>query len=281
MAGLPISFISDFGRSDEFVGVVHGVIATISPESRVIDLTHEISPGNVVGAALSLLRSIQYVPGGVLLAVIDPGVGTDRRAVALQTPWGYFVGPDNGLLSPAVALVGGATHSVSIENPDVMLPSPGATFHGRDIFAPAAAVLAAGEAALADLGPAVDPAELTPLLLPLCEVQDDAVIGQVWWVDRFGNCQLNVGPDDVAGLGLGPGSDVVVSIGTVGHAVPWVRAYGEVQPGQALVHVDSAGLLALAVRGGSAAADLGLGEGSGVTLTAGRAAGRRVPVRPA
>ena len=149
----PISFLSDFGRADEFVGVVHGVIATIAPAVRVIDLTHDIVPGDVLGGALSLVRSIQYVPSGVVLAVVDPGVGTARRAVAAETEWGHFVGPDNGLLSPAVALMGGATRTVSLENPDVMLPSQGATFHGRDVFAPAAAVLASGEATLDDLGP--------------------------------------------------------------------------------------------------------------------------------
>ena len=142
MTTLPISVLTDFGLEDEFVGVVHGVLATVAPDSRVIDVAHAVAPGNVRAGALALMRSIQYLPQGVVMAVVDPGVGTDRRAIAAQTSWGYFVGPDNGLLSPAVALIGGATNVVSIENPDVMLPSQGATFHGRDVFAPAAGVLA-------------------------------------------------------------------------------------------------------------------------------------------
>lgn len=278
-SGLPVTFISDFGLTDEFVGVVHGVIATLSPHSRVIDLTHEIQPGNIMAGALALMRSIQYMPGGVALAVIDPGVGTQRRAIAALTPWGYFVGPDNGVLSPAVSLVGGASRVVSVENPDVMLPTQGATFHGRDVFAPATGVLAAGQAALEELGPAVAPDELTPLLLPLCEVEADAVTGQVWWVDRFGNAQMNIGPDDLAGIGLVPGSDVSVRIGAIDHVVPWVLTYGEVESGQALVHVDSSGLLALAIRDGNAADELAVAPHTGVVITADRAAGRRVPLQ--
>ena len=152
---LPISFLSDFGLADEFVGVVHGVVARLAPESRVIDVSHQVDRGNVRAGALALTRAVQYLPEGVCLAVVDPGVGTERRALAAQTPWGFFVGPDNGLLSPAVAMVGGASRMVSIENPEAMIPSPGETFHGRDVFAPAAALLASGEAAIEDLGPEV------------------------------------------------------------------------------------------------------------------------------
>ncbi len=143
---LPISFLSDFGLQDEFVGVVHGVIARLSPDAQVIDVTHGISPGDVRGGALALTRAIQYLPQGVVLAVVDPGVGTARKALALDTEAGFFVGPDNGLLSPAVALVGGASAIHSIENPDVIIPAPGVTFQGRDVFGPAAALLSSGEA---------------------------------------------------------------------------------------------------------------------------------------
>ena len=122
---LPISFLSDFGYEDEFVGVVHGVLAKLSPESRIIDIGHGTPRGNVRSAALALTRAIQYLPEGVCLAVVDPGVGSQRKAIAASTPWGYFVGPDNGLLSPAVAMVGGASHIVSVENPEAMIPSTG------------------------------------------------------------------------------------------------------------------------------------------------------------
>lgn len=265
---LPISFLSDFGTEDEFVGVVHGVLAKLAPESRVIDVAHGSARGDLRAAALSLTRAIQYLPEGVALVVVDPGVGTDRKALALETAWGYFVGPDNGVLSPAVAMVGGATRIVSIENPETMIPSPGATFEGRDVFAPAAAVLSSGEAALEDLGPALDSEGAMPLMLPLTEVDSTTVSGEAWWVDHFGNVQTNIGPDDLAQIGLSPGTVVTVKVGSTLHSVPWVTSYGEVAEGEELLHVDSAGLIALAVRGGRADEALNVAAGVSVTLVA-------------
>jgi S-adenosylmethionine hydrolase len=265
---LPISFLSDFGTEDEFVGVVHGVLAKLAPESRVIDVAHGSARGDLRAAALSLTRAIQYLPEGVALVVVDPGVGTDRKALALETAWGYFVGPNNGVLSPAVAMVGGATRIVSIENPETMIPSPGATFEGRDVFAPAAAVLSSGEAALEDLGPALDSEGAMPLMLPLTEVDSTTVSGEAWWVDHFGNVQTNIGPDDLAQIGLSPGTVVTVKVGSTLHSVPWVTSYGEVAEGEALLHVDSAGLMALAVRGGRADEALNVAAGVSVTLVA-------------
>lgn len=267
---LPISFLSDFGLEDEFVGVCHGVLARVSPESRVIDVGHGFGPGNVKAGALALLRAIQYLPEGVCLAVIDPGVGTERRALAVETPWGYFVGPDNGLLSPAVAMTGGASRIVSIENPDVRIPSPGQTFHGRDVFAPAAGLLASGESDLSGFGPEVGGDEVMPLLLPLTESDDTAVTGEAWWVDRFGNVETNVSPDDLASIGVSPGATVTMRIGAGVYNLRWVAAYGEVEEGEPLLHVDSAGLVAIAVRGGRADEQFDLAEGVSVTL-----AGRR------
>jgi S-adenosylmethionine hydrolase len=261
-----VSFLSDFGVGDEFVGVVHGVIARISPETRVIDVAHGIPAGDVRGGALALTRAVQYLPEGVLLAVVDPGVGTDRRAIAAETPWGFFVGPDNGLLSPAVAMVGGASRIVSIENPELRIPSPGATFEGRDRFAPAAAVLSSGEAELSDLGPEVPPDAVTPLLLPLPENEDGRVSGEAWWVDTFGNVQTNIGPDELRMTGAAPGRSVRVRVGTTVREMPWVESYGEVEEGSLLLHVDSAGLVALAVRGGRADEALNLAVGSSVSL---------------
>ena len=262
-----ISFLSDFGLADEFVGVVHGVIATVSPQCRVIDVHHGIPAGDVQAGALALMRAIQYLAPGVVLAVVDPGVGTSRRAIAAETSWGYFVGPDNGLLSPAVALMGGATRVVAIENRDVMLPSQGATFEGRDRFAPAAAVLASGEARLEDLGPTVEPDSLTPLLLPLSEVENDHVTGQAWWVDAFGNVQTNIAPEDLAQAGMQPGRAVTVQLGLVKHTVPWVVSYAEVAEGQPLMHIDSSGLIALAVRRGSAADHFTLAAGTALVVS--------------
>ena len=262
-----ISFLSDFGLRDEFVGVVHGVISTVAPGCKVIDVAHEIPRGDVQAGALTLMRAIQYLPNGVVLAVVDPGVGSERRAIAVETTCGYFVGPDNGLLSPAVALVGGSTRAVSIENPDVMLPSEGATFEGRDRFGPAAAVLASGQASLEDLGPGVAPDSLTPLLLPLSEIGDGSVTGQAWWVDTYGNVQTNVSPEDLGEAGMTPGQSVNVRVGLMEYSVPWVLSYSAVDEGQALVHVDSSGLVALAVRRGSASDHFTLASGSAVVFS--------------
>lgn len=269
---LPISFLSDFGHSDEFVGVVHGVIAKLAPESRVIDVSHNVPRGNIRAGALTLTRAVQYLPEGVCLAVVDPGVGSTRKALAAETPWGFFVGPDNGLLSPAVAMVGGATRIVSIENPEAMIPSPGETFQGRDVFAPAAALLAAGDAALEDLGPTVPPEQVVPLLFPLAEVDGSTVVGKAWWVDGYGNAQTNISPDDLASIGLAPGSDVTVKVGSMLHSVRWVTSYSDVEDGALLLHADSAGLMALAVRGGDAADDLNLVDDVVVTMV-----GKREP----
>lgn len=265
---LPISFLSDFGYQDEFVGVVHGVLARIAPDSRIIDITHGVAPGDVQAGALTLMRAIQYLPQGVALAVVDPGVGTARTPIAAETPWGFFVGPDNGLLSPAVAMVGGATRIVALENPELVIPSEGATFDGRDRFGPAAAVLASGEATLSDLGGDVDPGGVMPLMLPLSNVEAGVLSGQAWWIDRFGNAQINAGPEELTLLGIDPGSDVKVTVGTRDHAVPWVVAYGEVEPGKPLLHIDSYGLMALAVREGRADEWFGLSEGTVVAFSA-------------
>lgn len=271
---LPISFLSDFGLNDEFVGVVHGVLARMAPDSRVIDITHGIARGDVRAGALALTRSVQYLPQGVILAVVDPGVGTERRAIAAQTQAGYFVGPDNGLLSPAVAMVGGASRIVSLDNEEARIPTNGATFAGRDLFAPAAGLLASGEATIDDLGSALDPDSVTPLLLPLPETQSGTVHGQVWWVDHFGNAQTNLSPDDLSRVGLREGGVVTVKIGLRLHQVRWVQTYGAVGEGDALLHVDSSGMVALAVRGGRADEDLALAEGVPVAVVGSRDSGR-------
>ena len=262
-----VSFLSDFGFRDEFVGVVHGVIARLAPDVRVIDVNHGITAGSVKAGALSLTRSVQYLPEGVVLAVVDPGVGTDRRAIAARTAAGLtFVGPDNGLLGPAVATMGGADRIVELTNPEARIPSAGATFAGRDVFAPAAALLASGEADLDELGPDVAPDSVTPMLIPLPEVEPSKVVGEAWWVDRFGNVQANIGPDDMHEAGISQDVTVTVRIGSTEREVPWVATYGEVGEGEPLLHVDSSGLMALAVRGGSATDFFNLAAGTALTL---------------
>lgn len=262
-----VSFLSDFGHEDEFVGVVHGVIAKLSPETRVIDINHSIHPGSVRSGALSLMRAIQYLPEGVALAVVDPGVGTDRLPVAVQTDWGYFVGPDNGLLSPAVAMVGGARTAHTLSNPEFIIPSAGATFDGRDRFGPAAAVLASGEARIEDLGDAVSPASLTPMILPLPEVGPDHVSGHTWWIDRFGNVQTNVGPGDLAEIGISVGDTMKVKVGINDQEIPLVDTFGRVAEGGLMAVIDSQGLVALAVRQGRASDELAVGLERPVTFS--------------
>jgi hypothetical protein len=265
-APFPISFLSDYGVADEFVGVVHGVILRIAPQARVIDVTHGVRRGDVRGGALALVRAVQYLPPGVALAVVDPGVGMGRRGVAVATAWGYFIGPDNGLLAPAVAMTGGAVRAVSLEDPRFRLPADGITFDGRDVFAPAAAVLASGQAALDDLGPVVDPAGLIPLLLPLSDAVEGRVRGQVWWVDGFGNAQTNVSPDDLRSVGLAPGEAVLVEAAGARLEMVWAAAYGNGPGG--VVHVDSYGLVAVALPGGRADEAFGLVEGTAVSFGA-------------
>ena len=263
---LPISFLSDFGRTDEFVGVVHGVIARIAPDVRVIDVGHDFPRGNVRSGAMALLRAVQYMPQGVMLAVVDPGVGTPRHPIAARTEWGVFIGPDNGLLAPAVAMVGGADKIVALENPELILPASGVTFDGRDRFAPAAAVIASGQAEFEDLGPEVAADSVTPLMMPLVEHDENAVRGEVLWVDHFGNAQSNVSPEDMEMVGILPGDDVVMRIGAIEHELTWVSAYGDVMEGEGLLHVDSYGQMAVAVRGGRSDDDYPLEEGIAVTF---------------
>jgi S-adenosyl-L-methionine hydrolase (adenosine-forming) len=261
-----ISFLSDFGHDDEFVGVVHGVIGRLSPEVRVIDVTHSVRRGDVRAGALALTRAVQYLPEGVILAVVDPGVGTSRRAIAARTASGIFVGPDNGLLGPAVAMVGGADRIVSIENPEMRIPSAGETFHGRDVFGPAAALIASGEASLDDCGPDVAPDEVTPLLLPLPEVEAGAITATAWWIDRFGNVQTNVSAEDMSLAGISPDVTVTVRVGSSEYEVAWVTSYADVDEGEALLHADGSGMMAVAVRGGSAAETLRVAEGQALKL---------------
>lgn len=262
-----ISFLSDYGRVDEFVGVVHSVIRAIAPHAAVIDVTHDIAAHDVRAGSLALARSAQYLAPGVVLAVVDPGVGTDRRAIAVEVGDGasVLVGPDNGLLASAVALVGGATRVVQLTSPVHRLQAPGPTFDGRDVFAPAAAHLCAG-VALGELGPDIAASGLRPGMVPLPQLEDDGLGAEVLWVDRYGNAQLNVGPDDLAPLGSAAGDPVSVRSETGTRTAHLVRAYAELGPGQLGLVVDSYGLLALVMDQRSAAEELRIGASHAVTL---------------
>ena len=261
-----ISFLSDYGTSDEFVGVVKSVIRSIAPHAAVVDITHDIRPYDLKGGALTLARSVQYLCPGVVLAVVDPGVGTDRRAVAIEVGDGqsYLVGPDNGLLASAVGLAGGATAAVELTASDYQLPAPGPTFAGRDVFAPAAAHLCAG-VPLDALGPRVDPAELVPGIVPLPREDGDAIVGEILWVDRYGNCQLNIDPEAVEAWGARVQLRWTKPREGVRTAVR-AATFAELGASQVGLIVDSYGLLAVSVPRGSAADTLGLVAGDELSL---------------
>jgi S-adenosylmethionine hydrolase len=262
-----ISFLSDYGHVDEFVGVVHSVIRTIAPDVAVVDVTHEIPVHDVRAGGLALARSAQYLAPGVVLAVVDPGVGSERRGVAVEVGDGasVLVGPDNGLLAPAVALVGGATRVVELTSSEHRLEAPGPTFDGRDVFAPAAAHLCLG-VPLEALGPEIDPGTLRPGVLPLPQPEDEGLGTEVLWVDRYGNVQLNVGPDDLDLLGPWDHEVVTVRIDDRERTAHRVRAYADLDGGRLGLAVDSYGLLALVLDRRSAAEELGLRAGDAVTL---------------
>lgn len=268
MSGLrfnTISFLSDYGTSDEFVGVVKSVIRTISPDVGVIDISHEIEPFDVRSAGLALARAAQYLAPGIVLGVVDPGVGTERKAVAVEVGGGqsYLVGPDNGLFAPAVAMVGGATAAAVLDNVDYHLPALGTTFDGRDIFAPVAAHLCLG-VPLDEVGTLIDPAKLLPGVLAVSEAVEGVITAEVLWIDRFGNVQLNVDP---AELDAFP-SAVRVSADGVNRTAQKVDTFAQIPTGSIGVLCDSYGLVALCVDRGSAAMDLRLNEGDAIKLDA-------------
>lgn len=263
-----VSFLSDYGLTDEFVGVCKSVMLSLVPDLQIIDLTHEIPPHDIRAGSLALVRAAQYLPDdGVVLAVVDPGVGTDRRLLAIEVEHGVLLGPDNGLLAPAVAILGGARTVVSLTDTSYHLPSPGPTFAGRDILAPAAGQLAAG-VEVAELGEIVDPAGLVPGLVALPQEEDGAIAGEVWWIDRFGNCQLNIDPDELRAHGAELGGPVEVQLGGDPRIARWVTTYADAKPSELVLVVDSYGLLTLALDRASAAKECKLRSGSAVRLVA-------------
>jgi S-adenosylmethionine hydrolase len=257
----PIVFLTDYGLTDGFVGICHGVIARIAPEARVIDLTHQVARQDVLGGAIALGRAARFMPDdAVYLAVVDPGVGSERRPIAVETRAGaLLVGPDNGVLSMTWAELGGAERVVQIAAHEVLLHPVSRTFHGRDVFAPAAAHLSAG-LALEDLGPAVSTGNLQVLDLPSPMVTPGSVGARVVTVDGFGNVQLNVTPAELEAAGLGP----TLAIGS--RDVPRVATFADVPIGGCGAIVDSDGYVALVVNHGSAAHLLGLSSGASVVL---------------
>ncbi|MEV0397110.1 SAM hydrolase/SAM-dependent halogenase family protein [Polymorphospora rubra] len=258
MADYPvISLTTDFGLSDGFVAACHGVIAGLAPTVRVIDITHLVDPGDIVRGAAVLSQTVPYLPPAVHVAVVDPGVGTARRAVAVQTPAGLLVGPDNGLLPWAADALGGPTGAVELSNSDWFATDASRTFHGRDVFAPVAARLATG-APFAQAGPAIDPAGLIRLPEPVVSAGEGWLESQVLTIDRYGNVQLAAPGSALDALGspLRVGGVRAVRGGT----------FGDTSPGGLVVYVDSAGRAAVAVNGGRAAGVLAVRPGDVVRL---------------
>jgi S-adenosylmethionine hydrolase len=247
-----ITFLSDFGLADEYVGTCHGVIARIAPEIRVIDITHGIAPQRVLQGALVLANTLQYMPGGVHLAVVDPGVGSQRRALALRSGDGrFFVGPDNGLLLPAIERLGGIDSAHELANPEFALPSVSRTFHGRDLFAPAAAHLALG-VPLDRLGPPVDPEALVRVELPEPEIGPRRLRATMLDADRFGNVQLNLMREHLTRAGATPGTQVELEVLGERYYAVVARTFADARTGDLILYEDAYRWMAVAISGGSA-----------------------------
>ncbi len=263
----PITFLSDYGYSDEFAGVCRAVMSRIAPESPIIDITHGVGRHDVRQGAVLLANSLPHSPPGVHLAVVDPGVGSERRPVAVGVAEDrVLVGPDNGLLSLASAAFGGAREAVDLSGSLFRLESPTATFHGRDVFAPVAARLATG-AVLTDAGEVVEPETLTRLELPRPRIYPDRVVTHVVYADGFGNVTLNLKHDDLDATFLRIGHRVTVEAGLTRVTVPFTRTFSDVGEGQGLLYEDAVRSLAFAVNRASAAETLGLGPDDEVTLS--------------
>jgi S-adenosylmethionine hydrolase len=269
-----IAFLSDYGHADEFVGVCHGVIARRCPAARVIDITHAIPRHDVRAGALVLRDSLPHMPPGVLLAVVDPEVGAvgrhARRAVALRTAEQerLLVGPDNGLLMLAAERLGGVVEACDVGRSPERLEPVSATFHGRDIFAPVAAALAAGDP-LAGVGEPLAVEELRPLELPSAQIRDGALFAHVLRADHFGNLVLDASHAQLAAVGVRLGDALSVEIAGRAHPARYASTFADVAPGELLLYEDAQRMAALAVNRGSAAERMALARDDELLLRPG------------
>ena len=248
-----VTFLTDFGLEDDFVGTCHGVMKRIAPEVEIIDITHGIQPQGVLQGALVLANTLPYYPEGVHLAVVDPYVGTARRALAMRSGDGrLFVGPDNGLLIPAAEKLGGIDAAHEVTNRDYALEPVSATFHGRDVFSPAAAHLAQG-VAIEELGPAIEPGSLVQLDVPQPDVTDRRIRACCLYVDRFGNMQLNLTREHLEQLGIEPGTRAELELGSERYYAIAARTYADARPGEIILYQDAYENIAIAISAGSAA----------------------------
>jgi hypothetical protein len=261
-----ITFLTDFGLQDDFVGTCHGVMKRIAPDVEIIDITHGIAPQAVLQGALTLANTLPFMPEGVHLAVVDPGVGGARRALALRDASGRLhVGPDNGLLIPAAEKLGGIAEAHELANPEYALESVSRTFHGRDLFSPAAAHLALG-VPLAELGPPIDPDALARIELPQPEIGASRIHSTVVSVDRFGNVQLNLDRSHLDQAELLPGTRVELQVGTEHYYAVAARTFADARPGDIILYEDAYRNVSIAINGGNAAEMLGVSEGQDVRI---------------
>ncbi len=263
----PIVFVSDLGLRDEFVGVCASVIARVAPASRVIDLSHGIAPHDIIGGARMLAQCLPFSPDDAIgLGVVDPGVGSKRRPIAIETASGRFlVGPDNGLLSLAWAALGGARRAVEITSLEVVISPVSPVFQARDIFAPAAAHLAVGMP-LARLGPEIDPATLVSLHLPAPEVGHRRIGAEVLDVDRFGNVQLNVRAEHLETAAFVPEERLEIATTAGGARARRIETYSDVHVGEVGALIDAWGWIAVIRFEASAAEQLGVRAGDPVWI---------------
>jgi len=252
---MDITFLTDFGLQDDFVGTCHGVMKRIAPEAQIIDITHGIPPQAVLQGALVLANTLPYMPAGVHLAVVDPGVGSHRRPLALRDAEGrLYVGPDNGLLLPAAERAR-ITDAHELANPAFALETVSRTFHGRDLFAPAAAHLARGTS-IGELGPPIDPDALVRLELPRPSFGDGVVHATTLYVDSFGNIALNVTRDDLERIGVVPGSRVELDLSGSRYYAVAARTFADARAGDIILFEDSYRNMSVAISNGNAAAML-------------------------
>jgi S-adenosyl-L-methionine hydrolase (adenosine-forming) len=251
-----ITFLTDFGLMDDFVGTCHGVIKRIAPEAEIIDITHGISPQSVLEGAVVLANTIPYMPEGIHLAVVDPGVGSDRRALALRDRSGrLYVGPDNGLLLLAAERQGGIAAARELVNPEYWLETVSRTFHGRDLFAPVAAHLATG-VPLEELGRELDPADLVRLEVPEPSVGASSIRARALAVDRFGNIQLNLNRSHLERVGIVPGVQVELESASERFYAVAARTFSDVRPGEIVLYEDAYENVSIAITTGNAAETL-------------------------
>ena len=261
-----ITFLSDFGLKDDFVGTCHGVMKRIAPEAQIIDITHGIPPTAVLEGALVLANTVGYMPVGVHLAVVDPGVGGPRRALVLRdADERLYVGPDNGLLLPAASRAGIAA-AYELANPEFALESISRTFHGRDLFSPAAAHLARGVPP-ESLGPPLDPDGLVNLDLPMPVFEERALIATLLYVDSFGNIALNLTREDVERMGIVSGTRVELELAGERYYAVMARTFADARPGDVILYEDSYANMSVAISRGSAGRMLHASPGQRLRIT--------------